>query len=93
MFREVEAQSILKSNHFTSLFFSAVVWLHLLLLYSLTRLSSVLALSEEEKKNIKNKFFPFPSVEQFNLPKRLLHKAALSLHPGFIWFPFLDINL
>lgn len=59
----------------------------------LTPLSSVLALSEEKHTHMKIKFFPFPSVEQLNLPELPLPKAAPSLRPALVRFPFLDINL
>ena len=80
--------SILRWNHLKSLILSSLLATSLVVL---TLLSSVLALSEK-KIHYKNKFFPLPSVEQFNLPELLLSKAALSLHPGLVWFPFLDIN-
>lgn len=56
---------------------------------------SVLALSEEKtnpkhKKQILSISF---CRAVLTLTKLLLSKAALSLHPGLVWFLFLDVNL
>lgn len=90
MFGEVESNKHLKIKHATLL--SSAIFGSVSCFGSHSSLLCACPF-KRNKKNVKNKFFPFPSVEEFNLLKLLLPKAALSLCPGLLWFPFLDTNL